>query len=308
VAEALAAGLRGRAARGEREREEFTENEERQRELSRRQALSDALQGFDPNNPQAVLPGLSQGAPEEAFELAQALLGQEAPERWTDPYDMGGVQVQRNERNNQVRPVITPNSTTLYQPPSGYRGSPDSLEPIPGGPADVRATAEGRARVQQMESSARQLENAIAVLDQAIPQVDWNSTGLVGQVTRGVGGTDAFNLDQLLEPVRATLSFENLAEMRRNSTTGGALGSIAVRELELLAQTVRSLNTAQGTPQMRRALQETRAQLARTLQALQAARQEMDGGPGAEQAPANDGSAPDQPRVRVWNRQTGRFD
>jgi len=213
-------------------------------------------------------------------------------------------------------PNWQPPAAMIYQPPAGYRGTAETgLEPIPGGPADVRATAEGRSRMQQMDSSARQLGNAISVLDEALPQVDWDSTGLVGQTMRGIGGTDAYNLNQALEPVRAILSFENLAEMRRNSQTGGALGSIAVRELELLGNTVRSLDTAQSTQQMRRALQATRAQLARTLQAIQAARQEMDQGPGeapaesyVQDAPTNDGSAPEQPRVRRWNPATGRLE
>jgi len=173
-------------------------------------------------------------------------------------------------------------------PPSGYRPTADgALEAIPGGPADVRATAEGRSRLGQMEASSRSLQNAISALDDAEQLVNGNSTGFVGQLTRGVGGTRAYNLNQALEPVRAILSFETLAEMRRNSATGGALGSIAVRELELLGNTMRSLDTAQGERQVRASLRTTRTQLQRTLQAIEAARAEMQG--GGQQAPAGGG-------------------
>jgi hypothetical protein len=288
IAEALAGGLRGRAARSEREREESLLAQE-----LARQGKGDA-----------------RDAEMQQAQIARLLAQTEAeqnPETWSEPFEHGGVQVQRNSRDNQYRPIGNPPAAMIYQPPAGYRGSAEGLSPIPGGPADVRATAEGRSRIQQMDSSARQLENAISVLGEAIPQVDWDSTGMVGQMMRGVGGTDAFNLDQQIEPVRAILSFENLAEMRRNSATGGALGSIAVRELELLSQTVRSLNTAQSTPQMRQALEATRAQLSATLQAVRAARQEIEAGPDAapmeQMAPEGE-----QPRVRVWNRQTGRVE
>jgi hypothetical protein len=173
--------------------------------------------------------------------------------------------------------------------PSGYQFTPDgqALRAIEGGPADARATAEGRARLGQMDSSTRSLQNAISALDDAERLVNGNSTGFVGQLTRGVGGTPAYNLNQALEPVRAILSFETLAEMRRNSATGGALGSIAVRELELLGNTMRSLDTAQGEQQVRAALRTTRTQLQRTLQAIEAARAEMQG--GGQQAPAGGG-------------------
>lgn len=230
-----------------------------------------------------------------------------APARYGNLERIDGRLGQRNEITGQYEWAPQIPSGMIYQPPAGYRGTAETgLEPIPGGPADVRATTEGRSRMQQMDSSIRQLDNAITVIGEALPNVDWDSTGFVGQVTRGVGGTDAYNLNQQLEPVRAILSFENLAEMRRNSATGGALGSIAVRELELLGNTVRSLDTAQGTQQTRAALNATRAQFQRTLAALRAARQEMEQGPG--NAPMEP-MAPEQPQERVlqWSPERGVY-
>lgn len=169
-------------------------------------------------------------------------------------------------------------------PPAGYRFTPDgNLEAIPGGPADIRATAQGQSRRDMLDSSSRNLENAIGVLEQAEASVNNYNTGMAGQVLRGVGGSAAYDLNQALEPVRAILSFENLAEMRRNSATGGALGSIAVRELDLLGSTVRSLDTAQSPAQVRRNLQAVRQQLQRTRDAIAAARAEADGAGQATQ-------------------------
>lgn len=162
------------------------------------------------------------------------------------------------------------------QPPSGYRFTQDgNLEAIPGGPADIRANAVGQARADQLDASARSLNQAIGALDRAIPLVAWDSTGVVGQGLRETGGTRAFNLNQALEPVRAILSFETLAEMRRNSATGGALGSIAVRELELLGNIYVSLNTAQSTEEFERALTDLKAQLVVARDAVVAARGEV---------------------------------
>lgn len=214
------------------------------------------------------------------------------------PYTIQNGQVQYGQGQVYRRPP----QSSVPSAPSGYRVTRDgNLEPIPGGPADLRQNAEGRARGDQLDSSARQLDNAISVIDQALPNVNDGSAGLWGQVTRGVGGTAAYDLNQQLEPVRAILSFENLQEMRRNSTTGGALGSIAVRELELLGSTVRSLDTAQGPAQLRAALRDVRVQLQRTRQAIAAARADLSGSGQQQQ------SGQQQPVLR-WNPQTGQLE
>lgn len=169
-------------------------------------------------------------------------------------------------------------------PPAGYGWQQDgSLAPIPGGPADIRANEAGRAQGARLDSSARSLENAIGVLQRAEGMVSNNSAGIIADRTRQWGlNQDATNLNSTLEPVRAILSFENLAEMRRNSETGGALGSIAVRELDLLGSTIRDLNTAQSPDQLRLAIRETRDQLARTLAAVRAAQNEIRGSSPAQ--------------------------
>lgn len=290
----------------ERDREQWDTNREQKQEAGQRTAISEALAGFDPNNPRGLVEGLRQQAPEQALDLAGALAGREPQEQWSEPFDQGGVQVQRSSTTNQIRPIGNPPAAAIYQAPAGYRGSPEAgLEPIPGGPADVRASAEGRSRLQQLDSSARQLENAIGVLQQAEGQVNGWNTGMVGQASRGMGGTPGYDLNQALEPVRAILSFENLAEMRRNSATGGALGSIAVRELELLSNTVRSLDTAQSEDQLRANLRDVRERLTRTFQAVQAARQEMDNGPDAAPQEPNMAGEQEQPRVMQWTPERG---
>lgn len=318
LAEALAAGLRGQAVRNERQDDLNRETIEQKREEAPRRAISDALAGFDPANPQGMVERLRVDAPEQAYDLATALIGQGA-----DPIQTYGAleQIdgrlgQRNQVTGQYDWAPQVPQSEMSRPPSGYRPTQDgNLEAIPGGPADIRQTAEGRSRLAQMESSERSLQTALSALDQANAVLDrnndwWNplddSTGIQGQTLRGIGGTNARDLDQALEPVRAILSFETLAEMRRNSATGGALGSIAVRELELLGNTMASLDTAQSEDQVRQAMTNVRTRLQSTLAAIQAARDEMGG--GQEQAPTNDGSAPTQPRRLRWNPATGQLE
>ena len=209
------------------------------------------------------------------------------------PYTIQNGAVQFGEG----RVAVPPGAGVGGTPPSGYRFTPDgSLEAIPGGPADIRANTEGRAQVDRLLSSERQLSNGISVLNEVLGfpaddvnpqsnapssggQVSSDTTGIWANRTREWGlNQGATNLEEALEPVRAILSFENLAEMRRNSATGGALGSIAVRELNLLGSTVRSLATTQDPAQLRRNLLEIRRQFIVTQRAIAAARSDNGGG------------------------------
>ena len=229
------------------------------------------------------------------------------PARYGDLERIDGRLGQRNEITGQYD--WAPQVPIETRPPAGYRMTPDgNMEAVPGGPADIRQTAEGRARADQLDSSERQLQNALDVLNNDVRSFPNVAAGTVGGWSRGIPGTPAYDLNQALEPVRAILSFENLQEMRRNSTTGGALGSIAVRELELLGNTVRSLDTAQSPQQLAQNIRTVRGQLTRTVEAIRAARAEMGGAaPQAQDAPEQ---APAQttPRRMRWNPATGQLE
>jgi hypothetical protein len=64
----------------------------------------------------------------------------------------------------------------------------------------------------------------------------------------GVPNTEALRLRTALEPIFGNLAFERLQQMRDESVTGGALGQVSERELDLLASTVASLNTKVDLP------------------------------------------------------------
>lgn len=256
----------------------------RRRESEQHDALEQAIGGL----PERMRPW-GRIAPEVVAR--QVLAEPEAPDWELDPvtgqpyhitpqgqvqYGQGRVSVQQRGGDGSGQ--------AERAPPSGYRWTADGgLEPVPGGPADVRANAEGRARASQLQSSEDQLERAENAVNRAIPLVRGNTTGVfAGGLLRpfNQGATD---LHETLEPARAILSFETLQEMRRNSATGGALGSIAVRELELLGSVYESLSTAQSEGALRAALTRLSAQLRRARLAVLAARREMEQPGGAAQ-------------------------
>jgi hypothetical protein len=64
----------------------------------------------------------------------------------------------------------------------------------------------------------------------------------------GVPSTDARRLRGELDTISANLSFDRLQQMRDESTTGGALGSITERELQLLGSVVASIDQGVDLP------------------------------------------------------------
>ena len=123
-----------------------------------------------------------------------------------------------------------------------------------GSPQDRKTAQETAAAAEkakgQMRADYEAAQSTMQTIDEAISRVkdgDWFMTGAGGQVAGMVGGTGATKLENLLDTIRANLAFANLSQMRQNSPTGGALGNVTERELELLSGTVASLNRSQGS-------------------------------------------------------------
>lgn len=80
------------------------------------------------------------------------------------------------------------------------------------------------------------------------------TTGLTGKAQAYVPGTDAYNLNQRLLTIKANLGFDRLQQMRDASPTGGALGQVAVQELNALQATVGSLELGQSRKELEKNL------------------------------------------------------
>lgn len=124
--------------------------------------------------------------------------------------------------------------------------------------------------LSSLESINAKVEDTGRAVDTALSQVG-NWTAGLGSSLAVIPGTPAADLKSTIDTIEANLSFNALAEMRANSPTGGALGGIAVRELELLGATVASLRQSQSPEQLRRNLATIKASLSRLKSAQQQA-------------------------------------
>jgi hypothetical protein len=141
----------------------------------------------------------------------------------------------------------------------------------PGTPEYERVKKEARAADAEKSKTRSATESAMSTYDailNAEKKVGFWGTGLTGQVLSNIGGTDARNLDKALEPIRANLAFDRLQRMRNESVTGGALGQVAVREIELLMDSMSSLDQAQGEGELKYSLDKVKNHYTKYLNAM----------------------------------------
>lgn len=83
--------------------------------------------------------------------------------------------------------------------------------------------------------------------------------GRMGQVGAWISPTgDSANLRRTLDTIKANVGFGELMRMKRESPTGGALGSVSERELMLLNATMGDLDAIQSDEELLRVLNQVR--------------------------------------------------
>lgn len=94
------------------------------------------------------------------------------------------------------------------------------------------------------------------------------ATGFGASAAGNFGGTNATDVQALLDTIGGNIAFDRLARMRAESPTGGALGNVTERELTLLQSTVASLDKSQSDAQFQSAMDDVIRSYGRVLAKL----------------------------------------
>ena len=202
----------------------------------------------------------------EAFDLKKTESMERLRLREKEIESQAEIARQRGEDTKQYRDAMVENRRMMLalaqskqqggigKPPPGYRWTPDgNLEPIPGGPKDT--SQKNKAIAETAAMKAKLVTNKV---DEALGETGFFSTGLTGTVLGMVPGTSAYNLDTTLDTIKANIGFNELQAMRQASPTGGALGQVAVRELDMLQSTIASLKKGQSQDKLRKGLEQVK--------------------------------------------------
>jgi len=203
------------------------------------------------------------------FELQQRELNQSADQfnqnlsQQSDQFDRTATRAEQVAEANIANTRARTKSLTGQQmrAPEGYRWTPDGsqLEPIPGGPVDVKnRTNEEQAeeanmlQVYKLNESIANTDSVIGEIENIIGPRDDNGQTRAGILADGGSGfgvwmkwiprTDARALGKAIETVKANIGFDRLQRMRDMSKTGGALGQVAIQELDALQNSITALD------------------------------------------------------------------
>lgn len=80
------------------------------------------------------------------------------------------------------------------------------------------------------------------------------TAGLGGYIASSLPGTAAYNLKGRIETIKSNIGFSELQKMRDESPTGGALGQVAVQELNYLQAALGNLDQAQSVDELEKNL------------------------------------------------------
>lgn len=131
--------------------------------------------------------------------------------------------------------------------PAGYRYNPDTraMEPIEGTEAFEKwqLAKERKGEVQSgKETMTDTITDAANTIRDTMSGSFLPTTGTAGSVLKYIGETGAAEVRRQVKVLTSQAQVETLNSMRRQSTTGGALGSVTERELKMLSDKAGALD------------------------------------------------------------------
>ena len=193
------------------------------------------------------------------------------------------------------------------------RGAPIAI-PFQGGEVYEKQKAAETASAAGDAQANTKRNIVLEDIDRALTMIDESpllTTGVGNQITGAVGGTPAYNLNAIIDTVKANVGFDQLQAMRDASPTGGALGQVSEMENRLLQSVLGSLETAQSKPQLEQNLRRLYQVIDEIVNGPAAARggdaAASSDAPAASTEPATPAAA-GAPKVRRYNPETGRIE
>lgn len=189
---------------------------------------------------------------------------------------------------DRIYPLKAPGMSQFFRnPETGV------YEPLPGTPAAEKAIDKEKKEVLRINNQLSSVNLVDKTIDKALGQLSPKTTGIVGVGASKIPGTDAYTLKTTLNTIVANLGFDKLQAMRDASPTGGALGQVAVKEIEFLQQTIASLDQGLTQEELAKNLSEIKASYARLQKALSESLSEKQ--PTTTKAPASGAPATSAP-------------
>lgn len=236
-----------------------------QAELDKRQKQSDPLYQLQLQKLQKDLqpqPGYQMitGQQAQQMGLDPSKAYQRGPDGKVSQIGGGGVNVSVGGDNSPGLGKLSPDYGYVLDPATGkpvidpQTGLPKAA-PIPGTPAWNELQTAGKQDQMRQEQTTRAGSIVMQDINRALEQSNgWGTTGFLGGLSDGVGGTPAHDLQATLQTIKGNIGFDRLQQMRDASPTGGALGQVSEQEMATLQAVLGNLDQSQSREQLQRNL------------------------------------------------------
>ncbi len=173
--------------------------------------------------------------------------------------------------NGELRQITNDGAGTFTDVITGQPVDPRTVSFEP--PADVDGMPAEELRIADTEARAT---NLLGAIDRAREQSTPATTGIRGKIGRwlhaaSLGGQPSADLAATIDEIQAYVGFAELQRMRDNSKTGGALGQVSNREIQLLTAALGSLEQSQSEAQFERNLERVLNQIVGSAEQVRAA-------------------------------------
>ena len=221
----------GRASQEQDRATAAAEAEQKRIANLRAEAVAKASQGKDPNFTRAIA-----NAPEEVL---QEYLFSGAS---VDP-KTGYLVVGNNLFDASKKEWVTVPESAREQEKDEWVFNKDGTRILNKRTGESRPVEGGEGTSANVLGDVMAINNVIDVVDQTLSLVEGDDVNpYLFEALKYIPMTGEKSVANLVQTIQANLAFDRLDQMRKESKTGGALGSIAVRELELLKDSVRALD------------------------------------------------------------------
>jgi len=254
-----------------------------EQERLRRQGLLEQLQGYQQAQSRASLLGQDTSQFDAAINMITAELGFGGTGPSAQPSTMGATPAAGGAAGGAggAEAPAAPQGATPTQPSLEDLYRRANLETaefgntLPSTQAAIDAALEATAQQEAADVAAREMAQGagdqIETIGELRQQVSENpsSVGFWGAIIRKLGplgaGSEAITTSALIDEIISNSGFQELAEMRRNSPTGGALGQVTVREIELLQSTIAKLDPNLNAEDFMKQLDDFEAEYSRII-------------------------------------------
>lgn len=283
------------------EQKTLAETAEVERKSAREQRIEEELAALPPDAPDSAVEAVVRkyGKPDQIFASIERRQKAEADRQARAELEREKIEARRlqQERDQEFRRQMAAAQAAMSSAVTSVQREAAALR--------LQELQDKRDEKVERKELAKQQATAHAT---SMLNTIQEAKSLVSPMTAGVGvagsfipTTDAYTLRTKINTIKANIGFDRLQQMREASPTGGALGQVAVQELNALQSTIASLDQGLRPSELNANLRKIEFHYNNWLRSTQGqpplSREEFD----KMNAPATPAAAPAAPAGGGWS-------